>query len=388
MRKRRRIRVLHILEATIGGTREHVLQVLRGVDRSRFEVSLLCSVERDPGFMDEVERLRAEGIAVFVVPMKRAISLWRDMVAFCRILAHLLARRYDVVHTHSSKAGFLGRTAAWLAGVRRIIHTGHIFYFQWRLGTPAGKFYRLLEWIVARMSDRLIALSEEQRALLVRCGVARPRQVVVVPNGVALARWSDLPARGAARATLGLPPSGPVVGMAARLERQKGCRHFLRAAQQVLRRRPDAVFVLVGDGSYAGQLAELADKLELGDRFHLVGHWEDMRSFYAALDLFALSSLWEGMPYVILEAMACGVAVCATDIPGTRETIVAGESGVLTPPEDDAALVEEITRLLNDPEALRRMGARGRQIVRTRYARRTFLRKIEEVYEDVLSHTS
>jgi len=377
---KRPYRVLHVLEATVGGTREHILQVLLGLDRRCFDVSLLCSVERDPAFWSDVVLLRRSGVPVTVIPMAREIRPLRDLVALARITAHLLRQRYDLVHTHSSKAGFVGRLAARIAGVHRIWHTGHIFYFQWRAGTWTGKFYRALEWLAARWSHCIVTLSEEQRHLLIRTGVARPRRTLVIPNGVRVRRWCRLPDRAAARRALGVNEDALVVGMAARLEPQKGCEHFLRAAREVLEEWPGVEFVLVGDGRIGPRLRRLADTLGLGARLHLLGHWEDMPAFYAALDLFVLTSLWEGMPYVVLEAMACGLAVCATAVPGTREIVEPGVTGVLVPPENDRALARSIVAMLRDPARRRRMGALARRRVSERYTTEAFLARLEGAY--------
>ena len=380
MAQGRRYRILHILEATVGGTREHILQVLRGLDQSIFDLTLICSVERDPAFNEDIANLRQAGVRVIVIPMARPIRPWRDLVALVRITAHLLTTRYDIVHTHSSKAGFLGRFAAWIAGAERIYHTGHIFYFQWRPHTVAGWFYRLLEWLVARLTTRIIALSPQQRDLLIRCGVARPSQARVIENGVRLQDWADLPAPNECREKMGLPQSALVLGMAARLEPQKGCAHFLRAAKLVLKEMPDIHFVLVGEGSLASRLEAMAKEISIGDRFHLLGHWRDMRCFYAALDLFVLTSLWEGMPYVILEAMASGRPVCATDIPGTREIIRDGDTGALVPAEDDPALAGRIIELLRNPGQRARMAARAGRLVEERFTTKRFLAELQSLY--------
>lgn len=376
----RRYRLLHILEATVGGTREHILQILHGLDQSVFDLTLICSVERDPAFNEDIAKLREAGVRVIVIPMARAIRPWRDLVALVRIMAHLLTTRYDIVHTHSSKAGFLGRLAASITGAERIYHTGHIFYFQWRPHTVAGWFYRLLEWLVARLTTRIIALSPEQRDMLIRCGVARPSPVRVIENGIRLQDWADLPTPHECREKMGLPQSAIVLGMAARLEPQKGCAHFLRAAKLVLKGMPDVHFVLVGDGSLAPRLEAMAKEISIGDRFHLLGHWRDMRCFYAALDLFVLTSLWEGMPYVILEAMASGRPVCATDIPGARELIRNGDTGALVPAEDDAALAARIIELLRNPDQRARMAARARQLVEKRFTTERFLEELQSLY--------
>jgi starch synthase (maltosyl-transferring) len=146
--------------------------------------------------------------------------------------------------------------------------------------------------------------------------------------------------------------------------------------------------VLAGDGSIAATLQNLAGGLRLGDRFKLLGHCDDMRPFYGALDLFVLASLWEGMPYVVLEAMAAGLPVCATDLPGMRQIVMENETGSLVPPEDDEALARRIVELLRDEAKRLRFRERARHIVRQRFTAQRFLRQLESLYLGDLARQS
>ena len=366
----RRVRVLEILEATIGGTREHILQILSHVNTDRFDVSLLCSAERDPRFLQDVARLRQAGVRVKVVPIMRAIWPWADLKAFLAIVAHLRRHRCDVVHTHSSKAGFLGRAAAWVCGVPRIYHTPHIFYFQYQRNRVSRMFYEGLEWLAACVTTRLVAVSREQGQLAVRFGVGRPGQVSVIENGVAAAPPTTPDQQLRKRAELGVSADEPLVGMVARLARQKGCEHYLRVARRVL----------VGEGELEERLRAMADELRLGDRFLFLGHRDDADEIYWALDLFVLTSLWEGLPYVVMEAMAAGLAVVATDVPGTRDIVRDDATGYLVDPEDEADMAERIMELLADPERGKRMGRLGKERVARRFTRDRFIREIEALY--------
>jgi glycosyltransferase involved in cell wall biosynthesis len=374
-------RILEVLEATAGGTREHILQILRGMDAARFQLSLLCSAERDPGFAQDIEELRRAGIAVFVVPMRREIRPLADLTALVRIVKHLRRHRYDIVHTHSSKAGFLGRVAAWLCGVRRIYHTPHVYYFQWRPRSLAGRFYRFLEWLAGRLTTRVVAVSESQRRIAVRCGVVRPDRIVVIKNGVDASLFQDASARNSKRRELGVGPGELLVGMAGRLEPQKGCEHFIRAAKIVTEQLPRVRFVLAGSGHAERRLRALAKELRLDGALTFLGHRADLPQLYQAMDLFALSSLWEGMPYVILEAMASGLAVVATDVPGTRDIVRQGETGFLVPPENEQAIAGRVLTLLRAPRLREEMGNRGRAYVRRFHTRARFLGELTRLYE-------
>lgn len=381
---RRRYRILHILEATVGGTREHILQILRGLDRSRFALSLICSLERNPRFAQDIAHLREMGIQVYVIPMRREIRPWADFVAFLRILAHLMRHRYDAVHTHSSKAGFLGRLAAWVCGVRRIYHTPHVYYFQWRPHTLAGRFFRLLEWFAACMTTRVIAVSETQREIMIRCGVVRPRRAVFIGNGVDVALFRNDAARMVKRQELGVSPDILLVGTVGRLEPQKGCEHFIRAAQLVANEMANVRFVVVGEGSIGPQLRDLARQLNLVDVLYFLGHRDDLPELYHAFDLFVLTSLWEGMPYVILEAMAAGLPTIASDVPGSRDLVRNGATGFLVPPEHERIIAARVLYLLRAPALRREMGRRARMVVEQSHTQAKFLAELTRLYERTL----
>jgi len=391
MPSHRRIRVLHLLEATVGGTREHVLQICRHLDRRTFDVTLLCSTLRDPRFVEDVRALRGSGIPVIVVPMPRRISPLRDLVAFVRILAHVRGRGFDIVHTHSSKAGFLGRLAAWMAGTRRIVHTPHVFYFQAPVGRASGTFFRALEWLAARVTTRIVAVSESQRRIAIRSGVATPAQVVVIENGTEIPRPTPAADRLAKRAELGIGRNDRLVGMAARLAPQKGCEHYLRVARRVLDtcatgRGPRVRFLLAGDGELAPRLRRLAADLDLGEDFVFLGPRDDLPAIYPLLDVFVLTSLWEGLPYAVLEAMAAGKPVVATRVPGTTDVVQDGVTGYLVPPGHEEAAAERVVALLTNRQFREIMGARGRQLVQERFTRDRFIRRLEDLYRGMMSY--
>lgn len=377
----RKLRVLEILEGTVGGTREHLFQIARYLDPRRFRLTIAWSPRRDPQAAEDVSYLRGLGANVFVVPMCREIRPIQDLVALARLWSHIVANRYDIVHTHSSKAGMLGRLAAWAAGVRQIYHTPHTFAFQWAAGV-ASRFYCQLERLAALVTTRLIAVSPTQRDIARRSRVCRPEKLLVIENGVNVQECAPETDQNAVRAELGVEPQELLIGMVGRLAPQKGCEHFVRAAQQVAERYPQARFVLVGDGPLRPEIERLIERLGLRARFQLLGFRQDVHRIYAALDLFVLSSLWEGMPYAVLEAMAAGLPVVATDVPGTRDAIIDGATGLLAQIEDEADIAAKLMHLLADDKLRHEMGERARRMVSERYTADRFIRRLQALYEE------
>lgn len=373
------LHVVEVLDATDGGTRTHLLHILRGLDRDRFRLTFIASAERNPAFRDDMARLRAEGVEVIELPIVRQIAPWRDWRALRRLTALLRALRPDVVHTHASKSGALGRIAAGRAGVRRVIHTPHTFYFQGQRGVARAVFRRIERRLLPR-TTRLVLLTEGQRRLAVEELGAAPEQVVVIPNGVDTARFAPRQRKAAARRALGLPPDAPVIGTITRFVPQKRCELFLDAVGRVMLARPDAHCLLVGDGPQHAELMRLAWRLRIEERMAWRPRGDDPMEFYDAMDVFALSSLYEGLPYTVLEAMASGLPVVAPRITGCEEVIADGRTGRLVPPGDAPALADALLDLLADPVACAGLGAAARAAVQERYSLRLFLERITALY--------
>jgi glycosyltransferase involved in cell wall biosynthesis len=379
-----RVKVALVLEATQGGTRRHLMDIIDGLPRERFDLLPVVSPRSDGEFRPDLHRLWAEGRRVEIVPMRRAPSPLRDLVALVRLWRLFRRERPDVVHAHGSKGGLLGRLAGWLAGVPRIYHTPHVYPFQWASGGLRRLIFLLAERLLWRLSTKVVAVGQGQADVALAVRVASPGRLTVIPNGVDAERFrtlSDPQRRDEVRRQLGLKSDELAVGMVARLAPQKGCGHFVRAARLVSRKNPRARFLLIGAGPLLPYLHALAEDLGIRDRVMFLGHRPDADRLYAGLDLFVLSSLWEGLPYVILEAQASGLAVVASRIPGCVELVREGETGYLVELRNEERIAERILELLSSPEKRAAMGARGREFVTRDFRLDRFLELHSELYE-------
>ncbi|MEW6359378.1 MAG: glycosyltransferase family 4 protein [Planctomycetota bacterium] len=383
----RKLRALQILEAAIGGTKKHVLQLLRHLPRDRYDLSFVCSTLRDPSFQKDVEALRAEGIKVAVIPMTRAIHPLADLRALAELIRHIRRHRYDIVHTHSSKAGILGRIAARLARVPVVIHTPHAFAFEMAAGRAANAFYRMAERIGARLSDAIVAVSEHERRLAIGLNVLPPDRIVTIENALDDDDLTPSHNREKMRKELGLEGKQILVGTVGRLTRQKGLPVLLDAAGILLHDFPDMRFLIAGSGEDEGALRRKMAALGIADQVLLLGHRDDTHDLYAAMDIFVLPSLWEGRPYALLEAMAAGRPVVASDVCGLGDVIEDGANGLLVPVGEAARLAEAVARLGRDSELRRRLGRAARQTVETRYRLADAIAKLDAVYGRVLPPT-
>ncbi|MHB0870804.1 MAG: glycosyltransferase family 4 protein [Chloroflexota bacterium] len=381
----RPIKVLEVMEATIGGTKRHLLAMVKGLDRSLFQVEVAAPQIRSEAFDDVsfTDEVREAGIRQHFVPMRREISPASDLSCFLRLLALMVRGRYDVVHTHSSKAGFLGRFAARLAGVKAVIHTPHGFYFLNQRGGPRRGFYLTLERMASRVTDRMIALSSTEMVEAVENGIIPPERIALIENGIQIPPSSDPASLARLRESLA-PGARYVIGTVARFTPQKGPFDFVRMAGSLVQTLPDAHILWCGDGELRAQVEELARELGLNGRLHLLGYRTDVMDVIQVMDAFVLTSHWEGLPYTILDAMALEKPVVATAAVGTRDIVQDGATGLLTPVGDPEAAARSVARILSDPAEARAMGRAGRQLILRRFSQEAMVKRTGQLYLDLV----
>lgn len=381
---RRRIRLLHIqLLPILSGVQRVSLEEFAGLDPNEFELHLLC---QSPGAFTEQATLHGVHCH-YAAQLQRAINPHRDLAAYRQIEATIRRIKPDIVHTHSSKTGLLGRLAAYRCGVPAIVHTVHGFAFPAVESAAKRKFYQLCERLAGRRCDAVICLnrSDEQtaRELL---GIPHDH-VIRIPNGIVLDRFEpaieDVERTRRKRDLLGLDDR-PLVINVGRLWQQKNPEAFVRAACHLIREGLHCQFALVGDGPLRERLAGIIDQAGVSDSIHLLGWRSDVPQLLPLADAFVLSSSWEGMPLVLLEANACGVPAIATDIPGSRDCIVDGETGLLARPHDLDDLAEKIRFLISHSDLRKTMSARCRQHVRDHHDIRNRHAEIKRLYSALL----
>ena len=375
----RRIKVAEIVEATAGGIWEHLRQILTFVDRSRFDLTVICSVRRDRNVELRLEDFCSAGIPVVRVPMTRAIRPWHDLRCCRRIAWELRVQHFDVVHTHGSKGGIIGRLAAHRTGGARVIHTGHTFPTQWAQGLKKS-FYAALERRAARWTDRIIALSDSQKRLLLDGRICPAEKITVLANAINVDAVAGPNRRAGARERLGLPPDAPIVGMVGRIVEQKEPTLFVQTARIIRQALPDARFVWIGDGPLREKMEAAArDAGLLGRNLVTTGCREDARELYAAFDVFLMTTAWEGMPYAVLEAMAASLPVVAVNVPGMNEIVEDGATGRLAE-ADASALAAEVVGLLANADVRNAYGEAGRRRVAGNYSVKGFIEQLEKLY--------
>lgn len=375
------MKVIHV--ATIGLT---ALKLLRPqceyLRDAGYEVGFVFS----PG--PEAEDLRRLGFPVGEVLISRRIGPW-DVRSVVELTRYLRRERPDIVHTHTPKAGVVGRVAARLAGVNRVVHTIHGFPFV--EGQPAAKYrtFVAIERWSARLADLLLSQSAEDIETARRLGIrARRGDPLFLGNGVDLARFNPgrfkPEDRAALRRALRLPADVPVLTTVGRLTAEKGYLELVEALSLVRELPWHALFVGPDEGAGA-QIRQQIEGKGLSQRIQLLGLREDVEDLLALSDLFVLPSHREGMPRSVIEAAAMALPAVVTDIRGCREVVVDGETGRIVPLGDVRALAAALRELLADPEQRQRMGAAARRRAGERFDERRVFARLVQAYE-VLMH--
>jgi glycosyltransferase involved in cell wall biosynthesis len=371
-----RIKVAHVVtRLDFGGAQQNTLATVRGLDPGRFDVLLVCG---EGGFFDAEVRADKNIRAVFLGSLVREVSPLRDLLAFLELWNIFQSERPSVVHTHSSKAGILGRLAAAMAGVPAIVHTYHGFGFHDRQNPIVKAVYVLLERLCARFTTQLIYVSSANAEYAERHGLGRG---VIIRSGVKLSNFPAQVDAAKLKMSAGIGMHKMVVVSIGNLKPQKNAADFVAAAAKVAASVPEARFVFIGDGPQRRALEAKAFSLGLDGIIMFLGWRRDGAQWLAASDAFALTSLWEGLPRALVEALRTGLpAVCyATD--GVVDVLRDGENGFLVPPGDVDAFAERLARLLQDAGLRRRLGAAAAASIGPEFDIEAMVRAQEKLYE-------
>jgi len=383
-------KVLHIItRLDMGGSAQNTLLSCLGLDPALYSVTLVKGSTAESNMTrEEAERLerhlasaRSQGVTVITIPtLVRRISPWNDLRAFRAVLRHLRRLRPDIIHTHTSKAGLLGRLAAWMVRVPVVVHTPHGHVFYGHFGPTLSWFFLLVERMLSRITDHLVALTPGEAEDYVDLGVMPPHRISVIPSGVDLRRFTDARVdRLSKRRELGLPPAALAVGFVGWLLPIKGLSFLVQAMPGILARHPESFLVVVGKGEEEGKLRSLADSLGLNGRVLFLGWRPDVEDIIRCLDVLALPSLNEGMGRVLVEAMAAGVPIVASRVGGVPDLVSDGENGLLVPPADSRALEQAISQLFRDEPRRRRMAEKGKNVC-GQYSAEGMVEQISNLY--------
>lgn len=386
-KKQEKLKVIHVItHLDIGGAQDNTLLSVEKMDRDRFESILVSSP--GGGFS---QRAGSFGGRMITIPsMKREISPLDDIKTFTFLVDLFTGERPDIVHTHGSKAGILGRFAARAStvsvgaatGAPRIVHTVHSFPFHPGLPRPRFYLYLCAEVVAARLTHRLVFVSARQARQAEALGIKSPGGSEIIRSGIDFERIRSGTGRDI-RGELGVPAGVPLVGSVGRLFPQKAPEVFLEAARILRERGRDMHFVYAGDGPLRERIESLRRQFSLNDVFHLLGWRRDVPDILDALDAFVISSKYEGIGRALTEALYLAKPVVATAVCGVPELVVDGETGLLVPPDDPGALASAIERVMDDQVLARTLGGNGSARVTAEYSAEEMIRRLAALYSEI-----
>jgi len=382
------IRVLRaITRLNIGGPAIHAILLTEALDDRVVFSSTLVAGTTAPHEGDMLDLAAAHRVEPVLLPaLGREISPADDLVALAKMVRLMRRIRPDVVHTHMAKAGTVGRLAAHLCGVPLIIHTYHGHFFHSYFGRLKTGVFLTIERALGLATDRIIVLGDGQRNEIASYGVAPVAKLEPIRLGLELRQFVDVEKfRGELRRELGIHSSVPLIGILARLVPIKAHETFFAAAHLILQQEPAARFLVIGDGERRAELEAMVNQLGIATSVDFLGWRRDMRSVYADLNVVALTSLNEGSPVALIEALAAARPVVSTAVGGVPEVVMNDVTGLTVPPSNPVAMAEAILRLLREPDLAQRLASSGRRHVYPRYDSSRLVDDVRTLYLRELS---
>lgn len=380
------VRILHpITRLIVGGAQENTIFTASMIDRKRFNVEILSGAQTgsEGSLIHEVQDCE---IPLIILPeLVRQINPWYDQQALLKMTRIMQSGGYHIVHTHSSKAGVLGRIAARRAGIPIIIHTVHGWSFHDHMPPLSKWAYIWLERWAAAFTDAMVVVSQLDKEKGLAADIGHPEQYHLIRSAVPFDDfYPERYDRSTIRRELNIPPEAIVIGSVSRFSPQKNPLDWVRIASLVSREYPGTYFLMVGDGPLRHQVEVLAEQEGMSGRILLTGIRRDIPRMMAAMDLFMITSLWEGLPRVIIQAMCMKLPVVGFRIDGLSEVVRHELTGFLTTPSDLAQMAVYCGYLLQNANRRQEMGKEGHAMATDDFNMPMMIRKIESLYAELL----
>jgi len=390
------IKVLHIITRfDKGGSAQNTYLSLLGLRKKNYQLSLVSGLSLESEMKDEeikakekdIQILESEGIEFTQCPsLLRRINIIRDLKAFFDIWR--IIKKYNplIVHTHSSKAGLMGRLAAKLAGTPIIVHTPHGHVFFGYFGPFKTKLFIIFEKLASRITDKIVALTNREKKDHILFKIAEEDKFSVIYSGIELniLKESSSEEKQNLKKELGIPENSLIVGTAGRLVPVKGPEFLVKASKYIISKYPDTYFMFTGDGPLEQDLKRKALEMGISDNIIFLGWRDDVAKIISIYDIFVLPSLNEGMGRVLVEAMALGKSIVATNVGGIPDLVIHGKNGFLVPPKNPKELAKYIQVLLEDKDKREKMGLAGKEMAYN-FTSERMVEKIANLYKKLLT---
>ena len=374
-----------ITRMELGGPPILLLDILQRLDKERFESSIATGITIDRKY-DMIGFARDKNIRVFTMPsLVRNIHPLKDIKALIMLTIFLKKERFDIVHCHTSKGGFIGRIAAKLAGAKIIIYSPHGDIFDGYFCKLATVSFILLEKLAARFTDKIINLTKIEIEKFLEHGIGARHQLTQIYNGIDVKYYERaMTSNMKKRDEFGLSKDDFVCATVGRLVPVKGHTYLIKAIRRVVEVIPEAKFLFVGDGELKAKLSEEIESFGLQKNILLLGTRSDIATILSCINVFILPSLNEGFGMVLIEAMAAKKPVISTAVGGVPEVIADGKTGILVPPKDPEAISSAIIKLYNNPDMSLEMGLAGHSRVKKLFDITTTVHELEKLYSGLI----
>jgi glycosyltransferase involved in cell wall biosynthesis len=372
------INLLYVItKLELGGAQKQLLSLIGRLDKNKFRIFLFTAKE---GLLLP-DAVSIDGLTIKKsIWLERAINPAKDLFALIEIYLFIKKNKIEFIHTHSSKAGILGRIAARLAGVKLVIHTVHGWSFNDFQPILKKLCFIWLERFTARFTNKIIVVSDYDLQAGIKKHIGIEAKYEIIRYGIDYAEFNSNEEGQDLRKALGIGNNDLVVGMVACLKPQKAPQDFIKLAFLVNKELPEVKFILVGDGVLRVKIKKLISEAKVQKNVFLTGWSRDIPRVLSTIDVFVLTSLWEGLPISVLEAMAFSKPVISTDTGGVREVIFEGRTGFLVPRHDMKAMAEKIIGLLRNDGLRKQIGLNVKDSLKDRYCLENMVRDTENLY--------
>ena len=385
----RKIKVAHIIARMItGGADENTLFTIEGLNKEKYEIDLITGEEFDKDILNKVKNHPFDIIQI--KGLKWKLNFLYDPIVLLKLIKLLKRKRYDIVHTHTTKAGILGRIAAYISGVPVIVHGLHGSTFQAFDSWLLNLLLFLFERFTGRFTDAYISVSKVLSETYIEKGIGEKENHYTVYSGMELSKFyyaRDKISYKEKYEELGINAGDFLIGNVARLETRKGHKFLLDAFKNVVEKQKDSYIklLIIGEGNKREYLEDYVKELNLGDKVIFAGYREDVEDLMAVMDIFVLTSLREGLPRVLVQAAAVGVPSVAFNVDGVSEIIKDNYNGFLVEVKDLEQLENRIMQYMNNKELVLMHGRNGREFIENKWSIKGMVDKIDKIYQNLIT---
>jgi glycosyltransferase involved in cell wall biosynthesis len=365
--------LLVYFEPQSSGQTTHVLSLARGLDKDKYDITVVLPKH----LQNSIKAFEQTGVTIVPLPMGKILWNAKSIISLMSLIRR---QNFDIVHVHSQEAGLLGRVVARVARARKIIYTPqctNIRHMRWFW------LYRSIEKILSYITDKIISVNETDRLRIIQWGI-HSSKVITIKNGIDQNLFAGSINLEETKRKIGLHEKRPVVMQIGRLSDQKNPLMFVKGASIVAQEHPEVQFVLVGDGPLKNEVGAYIQELGMNNQMRCLGWQAEAYKLIALSDIFTLTSQWEGLPYVLLEAMAWSCPVVATAVNGCPEIVKHGITGYLVPKNDATSWAKYVIKLLENPELSVEMGQRGNAVLKEELSLQKMIEQTEQLYDRLI----